>query len=508
MWTLGVDIGTTGCKAVVFNDQWRIKTSVYREYGLIPVGNNQFDLDPEVVWNSVRDVIQEANNSLPDNKIEAMGISAIGDVIIPLDGSGDVVRPSIVDFDPRGTVEIEDFSKDFGVQKLFEISGMPPLFINSLSKILWLKKHEPDTFSRIGAWATYEDFILRKLGSPPAVSFSLAARTMLFDIEKKCWAEEILDAAAIDKRMLPEAVPSGEVISKIDPKMVKELGFTNDVALCSGGHDMVCAAIGAGLDLQTPHTAVDITGTIEGIVTVFEEANTGSEMLDNNYPCYPGYNGYVSFSVNLTSGCVLKWFRDELAQDTSRKARTTGKDVYSILMETIDTRELSDLLFIPYFAGSGNPDFDPNLHGAIYGLTLDTSRENIVQSLIEGLCLEVRSHLDGFEEAGMHIDSLLAVGGGSKSPAWLQLKANVTEKEITATGIPESSALGAAALSAVAVGEISDPVEVSRKTTRTQQVYKPQDVNRTEFHKKYEQYKDLKSMMKKMAKQTKERNVI
>lgn len=488
MWTLGLDIGTTGCKAVVFDDKWNIRTYSYREYDLIPVGDNQFDLSPEIVWNKVQEVIIEANSNLSVNKIEAMAISAIGDVIIPLGEKGCIVRPSILDFDPRGAAEISKFSSDFGTERIFIITGMPPLFINSLAKILWLKKYEPENYAKIKRWATYEDYILTNLGLNPVVSYSLAARTMLFDIRKKIWAEEVLESAGVKREALPEPIPSGEIISKLDKKVANKLGFKNQVIVCSGGHDMVCAAIGTGLNPKELTTAVNIIGTIEGIVTVLNDVNTSKSMLQNYYPCYPGYKSYVSFSVNLTSGCILKWLRDELSRDIIKEAKETGKDVYDIILENLNPDSLNNIIFIPYFAGSGNPNFDLNSQGCIYGLTLDTTRDDIIQGLIEGLCFEIRSHLEGFNEAGISINSLRAVGGGAKSDKWLQLKANITGKEVVATGIYESSALGAAALSATAVGVIDDPYEASKSMNHLEKVFKPQVERQDNFDKKFNKY--------------------
>lgn len=494
MLTVGVDIGTTGCKAVVFDQNWKVKSSSYREYDLIAVGNKCFDLDPETVWDNMRKVIFDVNENT-HGEIGAMAISAIGDVIIPVGENGCSIRPSILDFDPRGIEEIAAFAEEFGYQRIFEISGMPPLYINSLSKILWIKKYEKETYDRVVKWSTYEDYMLRKLGLESVVSYSLAARTMLFDITKLTWSDQILKSAGIKREMLPSPVPSGKIIAELDGSTAKELGFKKTPIVCSGGHDMVCAAVGAGLDPAEPHTAVDITGTIEGIVTVLPNKNTKVEMLENMYPCYPGYDGYVSFSVNLTSGCVLKWFRDELANDITEEVAMSGKDIYDVLLQNVNAGCVNDLFFLPYFAGSGNPAFNPDLQGAMYGLTLDTNRWNIVQGIIEGLCFELRSHLEGFAKAGIELASLRAVGGGAKSSSWLQMKANITGKEIVATGVPESSALGAAAFAATASGATEKPSDACRQASIDEKRYTPQLCNKDLIDKKYKKYQAFKAMV-------------
>ena len=248
---LGLDVGTSGCKAIVFDSRWNIVARSHRRYDLIRAGENGYELEAETVWAKLREAIAEAQ-ARAGGKTDAVAVSALGDVIIPLDASGTPVRPCILDFDPRGKDEIHDFVEGFGEAKLYETTGMPPIHINSLAKILWIRKNEPRTYRRVRRWATFEDYILQKLGARTAASYSMAARTMLFDIHRKTWSPDILAAAGLHERDLPQPVPSGEVIANLDGGTAGELGFSTGAAVCSGGHDMVCAAVGAGLDVERP----------------------------------------------------------------------------------------------------------------------------------------------------------------------------------------------------------------------------------------------------------------
>ena len=159
-------MGTSGCKAVVFDEQWNIVCDAYREYDMCFPGEGLLELDPQAVWENMRQVLREANLKAI-RPVEALAVSAIGDVILPLYKDGTPVRNSIVDFDPRGTEEIKAFTQNFGIREFFNITGMPPLFIGSLAKILWLKENEPETFHKTERWGTYEDFIVQKLGIEP-----------------------------------------------------------------------------------------------------------------------------------------------------------------------------------------------------------------------------------------------------------------------------------------------------------------------------------------------------
>ncbi|MEI7615664.1 MAG: FGGY-family carbohydrate kinase, partial [Actinomycetota bacterium] len=483
---LGIDIGTSGCKAVVFDEDWNIISDSYKEYSLISYGESSIELDPEIIWQRTKEAITEANSRLTGiSRVRALAVSAIGDVIVPLGNDLNPVRPSIVDFDIRGKDEIAEFAREYGAPELFQTTGMPPIFISSLAKILYIKRHEPDNYKKISRWATYEDYVLHKLGAGFFVSHSLASRTMLFDIRKKTWAQKILNEIGLTIANLPEPIESAKIISVLNPQVAGELGFKGEVRICSGGHDMVCAALGAGLDVNNPETAVDINGTIEGIITAFKEANTNNVMLENLYPCYPGYKGYVSFSVNLTSGCVIKWHMDNIARDLTSEAKKNKLDEFDEIRKNIDPQKLGSLIYIPHFSGSGNPYFNTNSKGCIYGLNLNTGQDDLIKGLYEGLCYEIRYQLDAYKEAGINIEKLIAVGKGSKSREWMQLKANITGREFTSTAVHDASSMGAAALAATASGFLDNPTDATKSIEKKSIVFDPDSKVQREADEKY-----------------------
>lgn len=490
MWFMGVDMGTSGCKAVVFDESWAIRAQAYREYPMHLPGEGLLELDAELVWQGIREVMREANEQCA-RPVGALAVSAIGDVIIPVDAKGDSVRYSIVDFDPRGEAEIEAFSSAFGKQRFFDINGMPPLYIGSLAKILYLRDNEPEVFAKTARFASYEDFIVNKLGLPPVASYSELSRTMLFDIRWKAWSPEILERIPLSVGRLPIPAPSAQVIGELSEEMRGELGFPAPVRVVTGGHDMVCAAVGAGLDEQDPTLAVDIAGTIEGIVAALPEANTCPVMLENIFPCYVGHTGYVTFSVNLTAGCAVRWYRDFIANDEYRACKEQGVNFYEHMQRTMDPALPGKVYVLPHFSGSGNPFFDPAALGAIYGLTLDTSRADIARALIEGLSYELRLHLEAYERAGIHLKTLRAVGGGATIDKQLQLKANITGLTIIKGAVAESSALGAAAYAAVGVGALKNPADAYRQVQANETVFTPDPDAHAAFEQGFCQYRAL-----------------
>lgn len=487
MRLLGLDVGTSGCKALVFDERWNIMARSSRRYDLIRVGESGYDLDAETVWAKVREAIAEAH-ARAGVKTDAVAVSALGDVIIPLGESGTPVRPCILDFDPRGKDEIHDFVEGFGEAKLFETTGMPPIHINSLAKILWFAKNEPHTFRHVRRWATFEDYVLQKLGVRAAASYSMAARTMLFDIQRKSWSPEILAAAGVRECDLPHPVPSGEVIGNLDAGIAGELGFSAGAAVCSGGHDMVCAAIGAGLDTDDRRTALNIMGTMEAVIVLTKKPNLDKAMLKNLYPCYPAWNEYISLSLNFTSGSVLDWHRDLF----SGSRGIQESDVYRGLLKDIDCQKPGELLLVPHFSGVCNPVFNPDARGFFYGLTLNTAPRDLAQGILEGLCYDLKSHVRGFRDAGIPIEKLKIVGGGSQSDAWLQLKANITGMGMVRSEIHDASAMGAAALCGKAVGIIDDPYKASGLMGLKETRFSPQPGTSRGFEEKFQRYLSLR----------------
>jgi xylulokinase len=485
---LGLDVGTSGCKAIAFDDRWNVLARSARRYELLRAGQDGYELEAETVWANLREAIAEVH-ARTGGKTGAVAVSALGDVIIPLDASGAPVRPCILDFDPRGKDEIRDFLNGFGETKLYHITGMPPIHINSLAKILWIKRNEPHVYRRVRRWATFEDYVLEKLSARAAVSYSMAARTMLFDIQRKTWSTDILAAAGLREGDLAEPVPSGEPIAELGGGAAAQLGFPAGAAACSGGHDMVCAAVGAGLDVNDRRTALNIVGTMEAVIVLMKKPNLESEMLRHLYPCYPAWNEYLSLSLNLTSGSVVDWYRDLFAG-----SRGAGQDdsAYAELLKDIDSGKPGELLLVPHFSGVCNPLFNPEARGFLYGLSLNTSTHDLAQGILEGLCYDLKSHVRGFREAGLPIGRLKVVGGGARSDAWLQLKANITGLEIVRSDIHDASAMGAAALCGKAVGLIDDPYKASALMGLKQTRFLPEPEAARRFEDRYSRYLSLR----------------
>ena len=449
MSLLGLDVGTTGCKAVAFREDGTLLSQAYREYPLLNPEPGFYELDPDFVWGNLRDCIQEVNAQITDDPASALGISAQGEAVVPVAKNGQVLANSPVSSDSRAVQQVAHLEEKIGFDRFYEITGQPLSTLGTLPKIMWWKDHHARLFQGVWKFLCYGDFVALRLGFQPVIDYSMAARTMAFDIRRRDWSDEILAVAGIDPARFATLLPSGSVFGQIPSLLAKELGFTRTVQVVAGGHDQPCAALGAGV-VQSGETLYSI-GTTEAIATI--TARPRSELKQHNISCYPFVisDAFVTLSGNQTGGRLLRWYRDELGAEERATAERLNRDVYDVIVEQVDDTP-SNLLILPYFAGSGSLHNDPLAKGAVVGLSFDTQRKHIVRAILEGITYEQALGLAYLREAGIEVHHLRAVGGGTKSELWLQMKADIIGIPISTVHVRETASFGAATLAGRALG--------------------------------------------------------
>ena len=287
--------------------------------------------------------------------------------------------------------------------------------------MLWLKENRPEVFARAWKIVTYADFILGKLGASPVIDLTMASRTMALELSGGVWSTENLQAFELSPELLSRPVPSGIVAGVIAPEIADATGLPHDVQLVAGGHDQTCAALGAGI--VSGGTAVISTGTAEVLSAALERPALNNAMFDHYYPCYHFLKTgmYFTFSLNHVGGLLLRWCRDNFAAEELREAANEGRDPYDVMIEKIPSHPTS-VMVLPHFVGSGNPWFDKDSKGAVLGLTMGATRHDTVWAVLESQTFELRINMEMLSTAGIDMSDLRAVGGGAKSPAWLQIK--------------------------------------------------------------------------------------
>jgi len=491
---MGLDIGTTGCKAIVFNEDGNELSLSYREYKTHTPKKGWAELDPNEVTDKCFEVIKEASSLCTKNPVVCMGISSQGEAFTTIDSNGKVLSNAMVSFDARASLISESFSKKFGKEKLYNITGQTAHPMYSLFKLLWLKENEPDIWKNADKFLCFEDLIQYRLGLKPAISWSLAGRTMIFDVRKHAWDEEILDAVGIKRYQLANPMPSGSIIGKIPKDNARLLGFKEDVFVATAGHDQPCGGLGAGV--VSEGMAMYSTGTTECVTPAFNKPIFSNELFKSNLCTYDHTvkDMYTTAAFNLTGGNLLKWFRDVWGEKELQEAKRSGKDPYEIILRDMEKRP-TNIFVLPYFTTTGTPYFDANVPGAIFGLRLTTKRCEVLRALLEGLSFEMRLNFDILERSGIKTEDIRVIGGGAKSSIWNQLKADILNKPITTVAVTEAASFGAAMLACSAITK--EPIKkITKSLVKSGPIVEPNKENAEYYNERFKNYKKLYPTLK------------
>jgi xylulokinase len=497
MALLGLDIGTSACKGLLLSEEGRELANAHKEYSLTFPGKGRVELDPELVWQAVQEVIRTLSlfAEQEHDPIRALSFSVSGDEALPVDASGAVLYPCIMAMDVRSVSIAEWWEREFGRAQVYSITGLPVHAMHPIVRLMWLREHKPEVFARTAKMLCWEEFLALRLGVEPVTDYSIASRTMAFNIRDHQWSPELLAAADISPEIFPEARPSGQVIGIIPEWVASSLELRSPVMLVTGGFDQAMAALGSGL--LSPGEAGVGTGTWEALTIVADTPILSSAMLEAGYPfgCYVAPDLYFCLASNAGGGSLLRWYRDTFGRKELEQSRATGSDVFDLIVWQA-TAHPTGLLVLPHFEGSYNPWMDPGSTGAIVGLSLNTTRGDFVKALLEGITFELRENIERIETAGLPIKELRATGGGAKSPTWLQLKADITGKPIVTLSIKETGCFAAACLAGVGIGVFSTVEEPIRNLVRPTSVYEPTSSAKAEYDEIFASYHALYAALK------------
>lgn len=481
---LGLDVGTTGSKSTIFDAAGRKLSSAYCEYRLYHRAPYLSELNPAEVWSAIRKVIRESIKKsgafgVRPSDIRAVCTSVLGEAFLPVDKNGAPLCWSMTTVDARAVEQTKWWEKNFAPGEIYKITGQPlsnSMPIYTLQKIQWIREHKKSIYAKTWKFLCWEDYVNYKLTGTPVIDYSLASRTMMFDIRKSEWSAEILETAGIDAAMLPEVRPSGFVVGEVKNSAQRETGLLHGTPVVAGGHDQACGALGAGITHEG--SLMDATGTVEcyGAVNNRLGSTPTDTMRRKGYAVhsYVIEGKYFTFGFNPTGGAVLRWFRDNLASAEKTEAEKSGADVYDVIISKASASPVGakNLFLLPYFEGSGTPNWNRAVKGAIIGLTLSHTKNDIARAILEGLCCELRWNIDVMENNGFSIGDIRAIGGGAKSRFWLQMKADVTGKKVLVPETKmETTALGAAILASKGIGFYGDVNEAVKRMSRVKERY-------------------------------------
>ena len=492
MSLLGIDVGTSGCKVIAFSETGRVLASAYREYDVSRPGPGLAELDAIGVWNVVCSAIREAVAETRNDPVKALSVSSLGEAMVPVSEDRRILGPSILMEDVRGAEYLESLGKKLDPVRLYTVNGNTLGNHYGLTKLLWRRDHLASEYGQTHRYLLWSGFVSFMLGAEPAVDYSLANRTLLFDIHRETWSDEILGAVGLDKDKLPRPVPSGTVIGQVSAAVAGELGLPASALIAAGAHDQCANALGCGATSEGQ--AMLGMGTYHCIVPVFAHAPAAEAMmergLNTEHHTAPGL--FVSFIYNQ-GGSLFKWFRGAFAQ--SEQAANPGADIYETLLAEMPV-EPSRAMVLPHFSATGPPEFITESSGVIAGLHLDTRRGEIAKALLEGVAFYLRECVETLPGAGIQVDSFAAVGGGSKSDAWVQLCADVYGVPCVRPEQTEAGALGAALLAGTAAGIYRNQVDAAKSVVRHARVFEPDGPRNERYNERFALYRALWPSMK------------
>jgi len=472
----GLDVGTTGCKLTAYEENGNFVYSSYKEYE-VSRHSGEHEIDASVIFDGVCEVIREVSKKCT---LSAIGITTFGETFVMLDENNLALLPSMLYTDPRGAEECVQLCDALGEKKIIEISGVKPHQMYSIAKVMWIKKHKPEIYQRVAKILLMEDYIVYMLTGNASIDYSLAARTMAFDIRNKCWSDEIFDAAGIDKSLFSTPVPAFNVAGELKSELKATLGIESDIKIVNGAHDQVAAAVGAGV--FSVGSAVDGTGPVECVTPVFDKIPENEKLYSEGYSVVPYvFDGtYVCYALSFTGGATLKWFRDNFA---------AGKS-YSELDSSVGAKP-TGILILPHFAGAANPYMDNSSKAAMIGLTLEHTSADIYKALMEGVTYEIMTNIEHLEGFGIAPEKLFATGGAAYSDVWLQIKADILNRPVTSLEAKEAGTCGTCMMVGVAVGLYGDLEQAKGIFVKEKKTFYPNAENVKKYKTYYEAYKKI-----------------
>jgi xylulokinase len=498
MSLMGVDIGTSGTKAVVFRENGDILATAYRAYEEIFPRPGWVEMDPNQMWKAVCDVIRQTSAEVATDPVKAIGCSVLGEAVTPVDKSHRPLYNTLPSVDARCKPQVEWWERTLGAEAIYAITGQPLHTSYSINKILWLRDEQPEIFEQTWKFLLWEDLFCCWLGLEPAIEYSLASRTMAFDIHKRAWSERMLETAKISPDRLARAVPAGERLGEIPASVATELGLPRGVVVTVTGHDVINGAFGAGV-VENGQAVLTI-GTTESIVVALDHPSLSREPRSGMFACYchSAPQKYAALAYSTCSGNLLRWYRDRFAKSEVEEATRQKLNVYDLLTAKANLGH-SGLLLLPHFIGSGTPYLDPESRGALIGLNLTTEPGDILAAILEGTTFELKVNIDSLTNAGISIQEMRAVGGGAKSDRWLQLKADITGIPIVRLDVTESGCLGAAVQAGIAAGLYPSFQEALHRLVKLGTNFEPNQARGKNYDELYATYKDLYPKVKSLT---------
>ena len=482
MYYIGIDLGTSAVKLLLMKEDGTIENVKSREYALSFPHPGWSEQNPEDWYRQSIDGLKELI-SVVDPK-EVKGISFGGQMhgLVALDENDNVIRPAILWNDGRTEEEVSYFNEHIGKKVISGYTGNIAFAGFTAPKILWMKKNEPELFGRIRKIMLPKDYLAYRLSGSFCTDYSDASGMLLLDVQNKCWSEPMLKLCGISADMLPKLYESYEVVGTLKPEIADELGMSRDVVIAAGAGDNAAAAVGTGtVGKNRCNISLGTSGTI--FIT------SDSFRVDDNNALHAFAHADGRFHL---MGCMLsaascnKWWMDNILLT----------DQYAKEQENISLLGENRVYFLPYLMGERSPWNDPKARGGFIGMTLDTSRADMTQAVLEGVAFATRDMYEAAKSAGVSLERSMICGGGAKSPLWQKMVANILNIAIDIPSCEEGPGMGGAMLAMVASGAYSSVEEAAGAIVSVRDTCEPDPELVKKYEERYQSFRRLYPALK------------
>ena len=501
---LGVDIGTSGTKTVLFDVQGTAIASETEEYPLYQPQNGCAEQEPADWANAVLHTIAAVmkKSGVDKNDVKGIGLSGQMHGLVMLDRENNVIRRSIIWCDQRTAKECEEITEKVGAERLIEITANPALTGFTASKILWVRNHEPENYAKCAHILLPKDYIRFILTGEYATEVSDASGMQLLDIPNRCWSDEVLRKLGIDKALLGKVYESPEITGTLTAEAAAKTGLCAGTPVVGGAGDNAAAAIGTGV--AEDGRAFTTIGTSGVVFAHSSQISIDPKGRVHTFCCaVPGC--WHVMGVTQGAGLSLKWFRDQFCDAEKQTAKGMGVDEYYLMDKEAEQSPIgaNRLLYLPYLMGERTPHLDADARGVFFGLSAVHQKRDMLRAVMEGVTYSLRDCLEVFREMQINAESMMACGGGGSSPLWRQMLANLFDCPIQTTNSKEGPALGVAILAMVGTGEYASVPEACAAIIGTDKTCLP-DADAVAVYEKYYQlfrkiYPALKAEYKELA---------
>jgi xylulokinase len=496
-YLLGIDIGTSGTKTLLIDEAGAVVARATAEYPLYAPRPLWSEQDPEDWWAAACTTVREAltRSGIEASDVRGVGLSGQMHGSVFLDASNAVIRPAILWNDQRTAAECAWITETVGAERVVELISNPVLTGFTAGKIVWLRTHEPENYARMRKVLLPKDYIRLRLTGEFATEVSDASGTALFNVRKREWSSEMLDAIGVPTDWMPTCYESPEVSGRISEAGAAATGLIAGTPVVGGGGDQAAGAVGSGI---VEAGIVSSTVGTSGVVFAYSDQPVVDPQLRLHTFCHAVPGAWHLMGVMLSAGGSLQWYRDAFCQPEKLVAGALGRDPYDLICAEAARAPVGSegLIFLPYLTGERTPYPDPNARGVLFGITRRTDRSHAARAVMEGVAYGLQDSFAIMEEMRVPIRQVRVSGGGSRSAVWRQIMADVTGHAHVTIDVDEGPALGAALLAGVGTGVYSSVAAACRTAIQPRDSAEPCSVNHAAYKQFHAVYRSLYASLK------------